>query len=52
MTFLIFIYPTSIELANKYNRVFILNYTYKINRFKILLLYIISVILLNYDSTS
>ena len=35
MTYLMFVYPTPIELANRYDRAFILDCTYKTNRFKV-----------------
>jgi hypothetical protein len=39
--FFMFTHPESIRYANQYNRVFLLDYTYKTNRYKIPLLYII-----------
>jgi hypothetical protein len=42
-----FAYPKSIEYTNQYNKVFLLDYTYKTNRYKIPLLYIIGLSLSN-----
>jgi MULE transposase domain len=41
--FFMFAHPKSIEYANKYNRVFVLDCTYKTNRYKMPLLHIIGV---------
>ena len=43
ITFLMFAHKRSIEYANKYNRVFLLDCTYKTNRYRMPLLHIISV---------
>jgi hypothetical protein len=51
MTYLMFAHPTSIELANKYNRAFVLDCTYKTNRFKMPLLHIIGVTASNLSFT-
>jgi hypothetical protein len=45
--FFMFAHPKSIRYANQYNRVFLLDYTYKTNRYKMPLLYIISLLLSN-----
>ena len=43
ITFFIFAHPKSIQYANRYNRVFILDCTYNTNRYKMPLLHIIGV---------